>query len=59
MTNKQFHDAVLQENSLPVEMVRAVLTDQKLPKNYKTSWKFYREPASPGNSHKATPVKSR
>ncbi|GAA4442927.1 DUF885 family protein [Pontibacter saemangeumensis] len=59
MTNKQFHDAVLQENSLPVEMVRAVLTDQKLPKDYKTSWKFYRESPSPGNSRKATSVKSR
>jgi hypothetical protein len=59
MTNKQFHDAVLQENSLPVEMVRAVLTDQKLPKNYKTSWKFYKEPVSPENSRKATSVKSR
>jgi len=41
MTIKQFHDAVLQENSMPVEMVRAILTRQNLPKNFKTSWKFY------------------
>lgn len=41
MTYKEFHDAVLRENSMPVEMVRAILTDQPLGKNYKTSWKFY------------------
>lgn len=41
MTLKQYHDAVLQENSMPVEMVRAILTDQKLKKNFQSSWKFY------------------
>src|SRR5204862_2273336 len=28
MTNRAFHDAVLQENSIPIEMVRASLTGQ-------------------------------
>jgi len=41
MTNKQYHDAVMHQNNLPVEMVRAILTDQDLPENYKTSWRFY------------------
>ncbi len=41
MTYKQFHDAVMQENSMPVEMVRAILTQQKLRKDFTTSWKFY------------------
>lgn len=41
MTIKQYHDAVLKENQLPVEMVRAILTNQQLPKDYKTSWRFY------------------
>ncbi|MFD1144662.1 DUF885 family protein [Larkinella insperata] len=41
MTYKQFHDAILQMNSLPVEMIRAILTDQKLSKDFKTSWRFY------------------
>nr|WP_246000862.1 DUF885 family protein [Pontibacter diazotrophicus] len=59
MTNKQFHDAVMQQNSLPVEMVRAILTDQQLPENYETSWKFYNAPASPEKSRKATSIKSR
>ena len=43
MTMKQFHDAVMHENSMPVEMVRAILTDQPLKKNFKTSWKFYKK----------------
>ena len=59
MTNKQFHDAVLQENSLPVEMLRAVLTDQKLPENYKTSWKFYKGPASSEKARTDVPIKSK
>lgn len=42
MTYKQYHDAVLQENSMPIEMLRAILTNQKLTKDFKTSWKFYR-----------------
>jgi hypothetical protein len=45
MTHKQYHDAVLQENSLPVEMVRAILINQQLPANFKTNWKFYRGPS--------------
>ena len=41
MTNRQFHDAVLKENSIPVEMIRASLTNQKLAKDFHTQWKFY------------------
>ena len=41
MTYKQYHDAVMHENSMPVEMVRAILIDQPLKKDFKTSWKFY------------------
>lgn len=41
MTDRQFHDAILMENNIPVEMTRALLTKQKLDKNFKTSWKFY------------------
>ena len=41
MTYKQFHDAVLQENAMPVEMVRAILTNQPLTKDFKTNWRFY------------------
>jgi hypothetical protein len=42
MSYKQYHDAVLQENAMPVEMVRALLTKQPLKKDFKTSWRFYK-----------------
>ena len=41
MTNRAFHDAFLKENRIPVEMVRASLTGQKLSKDFVSSWKFY------------------
>jgi len=41
MTNRQFHDAILHENEMPIEMLRAILTGQKLTKDYTTQWKFY------------------
>lgn len=41
MTNKQFHDAILREGSIPVEMVRAILTKQPLKKDHKPSWRYY------------------
>ena len=41
MTFKQYHDAVLHENNMPVEMVRAILTNQPPAKDFHTSWRFY------------------
>jgi uncharacterized protein (DUF885 family) len=41
MSYKQFHDAVMHLNSMPVEMVRAILTNQPLTGDFKTRWKFY------------------
>jgi uncharacterized protein (DUF885 family) len=41
MTDLQFHDAILKEGPIPVEMVRAILTKQKLTNDYKPSWRFY------------------
>lgn len=41
MSYQQFHDAILRENNMPVEMVRAILTDQPLKKDFKTTWRFY------------------
>ncbi len=43
MTNRQFHDAILQENRIPIEMMRAVLMGTVIPKDFKPSWKFYGE----------------
>ena len=44
MTNRQFHDAVLKENRIPVEMIRAGLTKQPLTRDFKSNWRFYGEP---------------
>jgi hypothetical protein len=41
MTYKQYHDAILHENSLPIEMLRAILTNQNISRDYKPSWSFY------------------
>ena len=41
MTIKEFHDAVLHLNAMPVEMIRAILTNQPLNKNFVTTWRFY------------------
>jgi uncharacterized protein (DUF885 family) len=41
MTNREFHDAILRNNSIPVEMVRAILSNQKLSTDYSSQWKFY------------------
>jgi uncharacterized protein (DUF885 family) len=41
MSFTQFHDAIMKENNMPIEMLRATLTNQKLTPDYKTKWKFY------------------
>jgi uncharacterized protein (DUF885 family) len=41
MTNRAFHDSILKENRIPIEMVRALLTKQKLTRDYAANWKFY------------------
>lgn len=41
MTERQFHDALLHEGSMPIELLRADLTKQKLTADYRTNWKFY------------------
>lgn len=41
MTYKQYHDAILHENSMPVEMLRVLLTQQKISRDFTTHWRFY------------------
>ncbi len=41
MSNRNFHDAILKEGAIPVEMVRAILTKQKLSRDFKPNWRFY------------------
>jgi len=41
MTYKEFHDRVIKENYLPIEMLRATLTNQQLRRDFESGWKFY------------------
>jgi uncharacterized protein (DUF885 family) len=41
MTNREFHDAVLRQGSVPVELVRTTLKGELPPQDFQTSWRFY------------------
>ncbi len=41
LTNRQFHDAILREGRIPIELLRASLTKQPLTRDFKSAWKFY------------------
>lgn len=41
MTYKQYHDAIMHLNAMPIEMIRAILTKQPLEKDYTAKWRFY------------------
>ncbi len=40
MSNREFHDAVLRENAIPIDLIRAKLTDADFTPDYVTSWRF-------------------
>jgi len=40
MTDREFHDAILQGGRIPVEMVRARLTGQTITRDYESGWRF-------------------
>jgi len=44
MTNRQFNDALLKENRIPIEMIRASITKQKLTRDFVSNWRFYGNP---------------
>ena len=43
MSNREFHDAILQGGRMPVELVRARMLNVPLTRDYKASWRFYPE----------------
>lgn len=43
MTDRQFHDTILHEGPMPIEMLRADMEGGKLTPDFKTTWKFYGE----------------
>jgi len=44
MTDRAFHDAILRGGRMPVEMVRARLTNTPPARDYRASWRFYGAP---------------
>ncbi|MEO6721499.1 MAG: DUF885 family protein [Ferruginibacter sp.] len=43
-TPKQFHDAVMHQNSMPIEMLRNILLALPINEQYEPKWKFYKLP---------------
>ena len=41
MKDRDFNDAILRENAIPITMIRASLTNQPLMRDFKPEWKFY------------------
>ena len=41
MSIKEFHDAILHENAMPLELLRVLLTKQAVTRDFKTAWRFY------------------
>jgi hypothetical protein len=40
LTPRAFHDAVLQQNAIPLEMIRTIMIGAELPRDWKPSWRF-------------------
>jgi len=43
MSFKAFHDAVIKQNLIPVELIRATLINQNITRDFTTSWHFYEQ----------------
>ena len=43
MAEKPFHDAILKQNRIPIEMIRAAITGQELRRDFAPDWKFQGE----------------
>ena len=41
MGEKEFHDRFLQENEMPIEILRALMKGGPLKPDFKASWRFY------------------
>lgn len=41
MTNREFHDAILRENAIPIELIRASLLESELKPDFRSQWRFY------------------
>jgi len=44
LTDREFHDTILHQNSIPIDMVRLRLTGEPIDRDYRTNWRFADEP---------------
>ena len=44
MTEREFHDTILQGGRMPIEMVRARLLGEAPPRDFRAAWRFYGDP---------------
>ena len=42
-SEKQYHDRVMKENNMPIEILRLLLQEGPIDKDYQTKWKFSTE----------------
>ena len=49
MTNREFHDAILQGGRMPIEMVRARLLGLPPARDFEATWRFYDPPPPEGS----------
>jgi uncharacterized protein (DUF885 family) len=40
LSDRDFHDAVLKANQMPIELLRALLENQPLTRDYQAKWRF-------------------
>ena len=43
MTEKEFHDFFITQNYMPIELLRARMKGEDLPRNFKSSWRFLKD----------------
>ena len=41
MTHREFHDTLLAANCMPIAVVRALLTNEKIARDFPNNWRFY------------------
>ncbi|KAG9697017.1 hypothetical protein KCU95_g3884, partial [Aureobasidium melanogenum] len=41
LSEKQFHDRILKEGEMPIEILRALMQDKRLRPGHKAAWRFY------------------
>lgn len=50
MSERQFHDAVMRENCMPIAMLRAILRDDPIERHALPTWRFYGEISQSGST---------